>query len=162
MADAGIDARLQELLDREGIKELKARYLRSVDAKEWESFRETLADDATFQVMDRDPIEGADAFVAWVEQASAGSIGVHHGHMSELTFRARPRRMARGCSTSTAKRAPDPETGGRRGFEGYGRYDETYRKVDGGWKIARWRLTYLRMDPLPPEPLPDRILGLPE
>jgi ketosteroid isomerase-like protein len=154
------EARLQELLDREAIKELKARYLRCVDAKEWEGFRQTLADDATFQVMDREPIEGADAFVAWVQQASAGSRGVHHGHMPELTFTSPTEAHGTWVLYEYNEREPDPETGGRRGFEGYGRYDESYRKVDGEWKIARWRLSYLRMDALPPEPLPDRIAGL--
>jgi hypothetical protein len=34
--------------------------------------------------------------------------------------------------------------------------------VDGVWKIATWRLIYIRMDPLPRRPLPDSILGGPD
>jgi hypothetical protein len=34
------------------------------------------------------------------------------------------------------------------GQMGYGRYNETYRKVDGEWRIASMQLGYLRVDPL--------------
>ncbi len=55
----------------------------------------------------------------------------------------------------------DPGTGARRGMKGYWRYEETYCKVDGTWKIATLRLRPRRIDPLPREPLPDSVLGGP-
>jgi hypothetical protein len=45
--------------------------------------------------------------------------------------------------------------------KGYGHERETYRKVDGQWKIASMHLAYLRFDPLPATPLPDRAQGRP-
>jgi hypothetical protein len=40
------DALLQELLDREAIKELKARDFRLVDAQDWDAYRALFTDDA--------------------------------------------------------------------------------------------------------------------
>src|SRR5205807_531924 len=39
---------------------------------------------------------------------------------------------------------------------------ERFRKVDGGWRIAGWRLTYLRIDPLPRAPMHGPAVGGPE
>jgi ketosteroid isomerase-like protein len=150
---------LQELLDREAIRELKARYMRFVDTKDWDGFRACFTDDATFQVMDYPLIEGADTFVAYVRE-HVGEKTAHHGHMPELTIESPTEASGTWALADYVEWSPDPDTGGRRGFKGFGRYDETYRKVDGEWKIATWRLSYLRMDPLMPEPLPDKIAGL--
>jgi ketosteroid isomerase-like protein len=154
------EALLQEILDRELIKELKARYMRFVDAKDWDGFRAVFTDDATFQVMDYDPIHGADNFVAYVRE-HVGEKTAHHGHMPELDFDSPTEASGTWALADYVEWKSDPETGERRGFKGCGRYHETYRKVDGEWKIATWRLSYLRMDPLYPEPLPDKILGGP-
>ena len=47
-------------------------------------------------------------------------------------------------------------------YNGHGREYETYRKIDGAWKITSWRLRYDRLDPLPREPLPKTIAGGPD
>jgi hypothetical protein len=43
--------------------------------------------------------------------------------------------------------AARPVTGERVGFKGYAREYETYRKIDGVWKITTWRLRYDRFRP---------------
>jgi hypothetical protein len=40
------DGMVQELLDREAIKELKARYFRLVDEQDWDAYRQLFTDDA--------------------------------------------------------------------------------------------------------------------
>ena len=40
----------------------------------------------------------------------------------------------------------------------YWRYEETYRKVNGAWKIRALRLRPRRIDPPPREPLADSIV----
>ncbi len=151
---------LQELLDREAIKELKARYFRFVDAKDWDGFREVFTDDVHVQIMDLEPIDGADTFVAFVREA-VGERTAHHGHMPEIDFDSPTEARGIWSLADYVEWAPDQETGERRGFKGYAHYHETYRKVDGEWKIAGLRLVYRRMDPLYPEPLPEQILGGP-
>jgi hypothetical protein len=83
---------------------------------------------------------------------------VHHGLMPELTIESPTQARGVWVLADYLEWPPDPETGVRRGLRGYGLYDETYRKVDGVWKIATRRLDYLRVDPLPREPLPESIL----
>jgi hypothetical protein len=153
--------RVQELLDREAIKELKARYFRLLDAQDWDSFRQCFTEDARFDVQGRDPIEGAEAFVADARDVLGGARTLHHGHMPELTIGSATDARGLWMLADYLEWPCDPDTGERRGMKGYWQYEETYRKVDGAWRIATLRLRRRRIDPLPREPLPDRILGGP-
>jgi ketosteroid isomerase-like protein len=152
--------RLQELLDRKAIRELKSRYFRTLDTKDWDGFRGVFADDASFQLLDVEPIEGADAFVEFTRTALDGTTTVHHGHTPQIAIESPTEASASWVLHDYVEWPSDPN--GRRGIEGFGRYDETYRKVDGEWRIATWKLGYLRMDALPREPLPAVPLGGPD
>jgi SnoaL-like domain len=159
-------ARVQELQDRWEIAELKARYFRIVDEKDWDAWRGLFTDDATFDLGDGRLREGADAFVDGVhgmlDGAPGRAVSVHRGHMPELTIDSPTEAHGRWGLADYIEWPADPESGERRGYRGYGHELETYRKVDGVWKIATWRLVYIRMDPLPRQPLPDSILGGPD
>jgi hypothetical protein len=115
--------------DIEAIKQLKARYMRAVDTKDWKLCREVLADDffvdTSFQSNDN-----ADALIEFFEARLVADVAtVHHVLAPEIEL----------TSATTAKgvwayeehaRYPD----GRR-MEGYGYHHETYEKVDGTWKM---------------------------
>jgi SnoaL-like protein len=153
---SGAGPLLQELLDREAIKELKARYFRSVDGRDWDEFRKLFVDDAQFHAgVARGPLSGADAFVAFVRDVVERNDArtVHRGHTPEITIDGPADAHGRWLLADYIEWPSDPDTGKRRGMRGYGHYD-TYRKIDGVWKIASQGLTYLRIDPLPPDPLP--------
>jgi len=136
------DAR--RLLDREAIKETKARYFRFIDTKQWERWRTVFTDDARFESSKEwdDP----DSFVRDVSAALADARTVHHGHMPEITFT--------GPGTARVVWAMfdlvewPAIRGGERGIVGYGHYEEEYRRVGEEWKISFLRLTRLREDPL--------------
>ena len=51
------DAQVQELLDRFAIMELRARFFRKVDEKDWEGFRACFTDDCTFDLGDGNIIQ---------------------------------------------------------------------------------------------------------
>jgi hypothetical protein len=154
------DRRLAELRDLEAISELKARYFRLVDTKDWDRFRQLFVSDARFELLDaRETIDGADAFVAFARSALNASKSAHHGHTPEITLDSPIDAHGTWALADYVEWPSADATGERRGFKGYGLYEETYRKVDGEWKIAGWRLGYARMDPLYPEPLPGSILG---
>jgi 3-phenylpropionate/cinnamic acid dioxygenase small subunit len=156
------EALLQELLDREAIKETKARYCRFFDAQDFEGFRSVFADDCTYQILDYDPVVGADAFVASgrANVTEKPTRTAHHIHNPEITF-VSPTEARATFVLADYVEWPSLETGERVGFKGFGRYDETFKKIDGEWKIATWRLSYTRMDPVGPDPLPTEIPGLP-
>jgi hypothetical protein len=157
---APAEATAQELLDIELISELKARYFRLVMAQDWEGFRRVFTDDARIDLADEYLIDGADNFVAAVRGMLAGAQIAIHGHTPEITIDSPTEARGAWAITEYVEHPPDPETGERRGFKGYGYERETYRKVDGVWHIASMRLNYDRFDPLPREPLPERIAGL--
>lgn len=132
-----------EIHDRIALHELKARYFRFMDTKQWSSWRGLFTDDAEFYFDDMaDPaIVGADRFVALVSEQLNDSVTVHQGHMPELAFV--DDRHATGIWAMF-----DWVDGSARGameLIGYGHYHESYVKGDDDtWRIEKLRLTRLR------------------
>ncbi len=126
----------------EAIKQLKARYFRSLDGKDWGAFREVFTDDFVSDTTGSGGkvITGADEFVDFVQQTLADKVTVHHGHMPEIEL----------VSADSAKGIWAMEDRVRfLGFidmHGFGHYHEEYRKVGDQWRIAYSKLTRLRMD----------------
>jgi hypothetical protein len=154
--------KVQELWDMEQIRQTKGRYFRLLDAKDWTAFRQLFTDDARFDLMGADPIEGADAIVAFVSEQLVGTTTAHNGHMPLVELISPTEARASTIMYDYVEWPNNPESGERQGIEGYGCYEETYKKVDGTWRIARWRLSYAKMDPLYPQPLPAEVLGGPQ
>ncbi|MDE3205175.1 MAG: nuclear transport factor 2 family protein [Acidobacteriota bacterium] len=128
--------------DLEQLRQLKARYFRTMDTKDWAGMRTVFADDV---VMDTSSsgggiITGADAFLEFLAPTLADVVTVHHGHMPELELLSPGE--ARGIwAMQDTLVWPD----GTR-MVGYGHYHETYQKVDGAWKIKSSVLTRLHVD----------------
>jgi uncharacterized protein (TIGR02246 family) len=138
---------LQRLLDIEAIKQLKATYFRTLDAKDWEGFGAVFARDARLEVPEADmAVQGRDAIVAAVREPLTGTRTVHHGHMPEIEV------AGDGTATGIWAMADYVEwpsaPGERVGIQGYGHYHEEYVREEGRWRIARSRLERLRVDPL--------------
>lgn len=135
--------------DVEAIKQLKARYFRLLDTKDWAGFRQLFTDDVVIDTTASGGgrIEGADAFVAFVEDALGDAVTVHQGHMPEIEV------AAGGTATGVwALHDIILWPGGMR-LDGYGHYHETYAEGPGGWRIASSTLTRLHADmAMPQEP----------
>jgi hypothetical protein len=132
---AGVD-------DVEAIKQLKARYFRLMDTKDWVGMRKVFVEDVYIDTTDSGGrvVEGADDFMAGLKEILADVVTVHHGHMPEIEL----------TSETTAKGIwalqdllwwPDGSE-----LYGYGHYHEEYEKVDGRWRIKKMTLTRLRTD----------------
>ncbi|MEE9285019.1 MAG: nuclear transport factor 2 family protein [Dehalococcoidia bacterium] len=137
--------------DLEAIKQLKARYFRFLDAKEWERFGAVFSDDAVILPPDGDaPVaRGRQEIVARVRGVVEGAVTVHHGHMPEIQFTS--------DTTATGVWSMfDLVDYGDRGWRGYGHYEEEYVKEAGAWKIRSFRLTRLRKDEWGEEQRPGR------
>jgi len=156
------DELLQQMLDYKEIVELKARFARTADAKDWQGFRCVFSAEGKFDFGGGYAVEGGDAFVTEVAGQLEGAVSIHRFWLPEITFVSTTEAEGIWACNDYIEWTPDPVTGERRGFQGFGREYETYRKIDGAWKIAGWRVHYDRMDPLPRTPLPDSILGGPE
>jgi hypothetical protein len=136
--------------DIEAIKRLKARYFRCIDTKQWDELRALFMDDAQYQVdggSGRHEWSDADSFLAHLRQRFVeGTTTVHHGHMPELEL------LDASSAIGVWAMYDYVDVPGTRSYQGFGHYHETYRKVDGSWKIASLRLTRLRVDLLPVRP----------
>ncbi len=136
---------LEKLLAVEEIRLLKARRCRAVDDKDWELYRQCHTPDAKSFALgsESDPIVGRDAMTQSLQVALAGKTTVHHVHTPEITLKS--------PITADGVWAMEDmlwwEHGGVEYWtHGYGRYFETYEKLDGKWLIASRRLVRSRVD----------------
>jgi hypothetical protein len=140
----------ERLVEIEAIKQLKARYFRFLDTKNWASFAGLFTPDAELDVTDdagpdEGRVSGGAEIAALIERAVGTARTVHHGHMPEIELTGLD--SANGIwSMSDIVEWPAQE--GRAGIVGYGHYIETYRKLDGEWRISSMKLARLRVDPL--------------
>jgi hypothetical protein len=133
---------LQDLLHIEAIKQLKADYFHLMDTKQWDRWKECFTED--FAVDGPAAHQGGrDAFVAFVRQHLQPVTSFHQGFLpvieilSDTTARGR-------WSMYDDLRLPgghpwSPERATRR--QGYGHYDEEYRREADRWRISRMRLS---------------------
>ena len=133
--------------DIEAIRQLKARYFRTMDTKDWAGMRQVFTDDVVLDTSEAggSEVTGADEFMTFLQEVLSGAVTVHQGHMPEIELTS--------LTTATGIWAlndiviwPD----GTR-LTGYGHYHETYRKVGDDWKIASSKLTRLHADLQSPE-----------
>ena len=134
--------------DLDAIRQVKARYFRMMDTKNWAAMREVFADDVAMDTTGAGGrvVHGADEFMAGLQKVLAGAVTVHHGHMPEIELTSPT--TARGIwALHDIVIWPD----GTR-LDGYGHYEETYGKIDGEWKITSSILTRLHSDVRPVDP----------
>lgn len=136
----------------EEIKQLKARYFRLMDTKDWDGFAAVFSPDAIMDMSGemRDQqtegtgiTTGAAEIAAFVRGAVGEVVTVHHGHMPEIEIVSDS--AARGV-WAMEDMLRWPEGAPIRGLHGYGHYHETYEKVAGRWLIKTITLTRLRVD----------------
>jgi len=128
--------------DIEAIKQLKARYCRTMDTKDWAAMRQVFTDDVTMDTTDSggDVMTGADDFLVFLVQAIGDVVTVHQCHNPEITLTS--------ATTATGIWAMEDMLRFADGSElhGYGHYHETYQAHEGDWRISSSTLTRLRMD----------------
>lgn len=141
---------IETLAAIEAIKQLKARYFRCLDMRDWAGYAATFAADGTLTVdsLKRDELgnvmgsrtaTGSGAIVDWVSGVLAGATTIHHGHMPEITIET-PERASGIWAMVDRVIWPD------RWLRGWGHYHETYRKSGGEWRISSSRLTRLHVE----------------
>ena len=152
----------ERLAATEEISKLKARYFRYMDTKRWADWQDVFAPDALMDVAGEAAAmrsigftipedvsflwRSSDAIRAAVAGALEQVTSVHHGHMGELELAsASEARGVWAMEDLILYRAPAPVAG----FRGYGHYYETYRKIEGAWRIQTIRLERLCLCPIP-------------
>lgn len=126
----------------EAIKQLKARYCRTMDTKDWAGMRAVFTDDVEMDTTSSGGgvIRGADEFMAFLSETLADVVTVHHCHTPEIELTSET--AASGVwAMEDMLRWPDGSE-----MHGYGHYHEIYRNTGGHWQIERLLLTRLRTD----------------
>src|SRR5262245_52714925 len=139
------------------IQLLKARYLRYMDTKQWDEWRERFTDDLEYYIdvswkpESTTPVfKSADELLAYMSKSLPSKITVHQCHMPEIEF------VDEDTATGIwALFSWTDEPSRNFAVKNYGHYHERYvRGADGKWRIASIHLTRLRqnnVDPLPSE-----------
>jgi hypothetical protein len=142
------DDNVTTLLAIEAIKQLKARYCRYLDTKDWAAWRAIFADDFVSDTAEAGGklIIGADDFVAYTRKGIGrpAQATAHQVHAPEIEL----------TSATTARGVWALQDVVRFGpgltLVGCGHYHETYENIAGQWLIKSSKLTRLREDIITP------------
>jgi len=123
----------------EEIKQLKARYFRLMDTKQWSSLAAVFSKKARLRDEEsKTGWSGREAIVAGLARVLAKARTVHHGHMPEIELLSETE--ARGVwAMNDWVDTPDFT------LDGWGHYHERYVFEDGAWRIADERISRLRV-----------------
>ncbi|PIB78756.1 nuclear transport factor 2 family protein [Mycobacterium celatum] len=128
----------------ESIKQLKARYCRYLDSKDWAAWRGIFTDDFVSDTVAAGGkvIAGADEFVAYIRKTlgKPSQPTVHQVHAPEIELTSATTARGVWALEDVVRLAPGLN------LNGYGHYHETYEKIDGQWRIKTSKLTRLRED----------------
>ncbi len=146
MADISCD----DLLAIELIHQLKARYCRLFDTKQWDRLREVFAPDAQLEGFSSMPDgSGVEVFLEAVSRRLGPAITIHHVQAPEIKLIAADRARGIWSMSDYVEFTPAPALPEERGWRGWGWYEEEYTCAGGVWRIAFMRLVRQRMDGLP-------------
>jgi ketosteroid isomerase-like protein len=136
----------EDLVEIEKIRQLKARYFRTLDQKDWDAWERVFCEDVTIDTtQEGSPIvHGRAKFREFLVPILTGVKTVHHGHMSEIEIT--------GPNTASGTWSMEdmlwwPESRGGNYLWGTGWYFEKYRKEDDGeWRILELTLRRIRTE----------------
>jgi hypothetical protein len=143
-----------KLMAIEEIHQLKARYFRCVDGKDWPCFLDVFAPDVKFKMPGGERQGRADMMQMMHDSGFYDRlVTTHHGFMPEIEILTPT--TARGIWTMEdiiyypaglePKSDKEPLKPGQ-SLHGYGHYHETYVKIKGKWYIQTEELTRTRVD----------------
>jgi hypothetical protein len=145
---------VEELKAIEDIRQLKSRYFRYLDTKNWDGMASIFCRNAVFDlragaVVNPDKggpgtdtvLHGRAQIVNFLAESLVNAVSVHHGHGHEVWIDSPVE--ARGViAMEDIIRTADT---GALFLHGHGHYEETYKRDDGEWRIARSKLTRLNV-----------------
>jgi len=138
---------LDRLLAIEDIRNLKARYFRFMDTKQWDQLPSLFTPD--MQVISPNGeiwMRGGDSFAASLKQSLENSVSCHQGLTAEIEIVDADHAKGIWAMQDVIEWKDRHPREGWKSIVGRGHYHETYRRTDGVWRIATLSLTRLRLD----------------
>ena len=127
----------EKLLNIEAIRQLKARRLRAIDAKEWDVYTALHCADHVSDTYGGAVMASAVENTAKLADFVAGMTTVHHVHSYEIEFQSDTEATGIWCMED---RLWWQQEGKEQNLHGFGYYHERYRKEGGVWKFCYRRL----------------------
>lgn len=128
--------------DLEAIRQVKARYFRMMDSKDWDGLAAVFTDDVEIDMTGEGGgvTRSVSEYMPFLREVIGDVVTVHHGHMPEIEV----------ISPTTARwiwALEDqlwwPDGAPIRHMHGFGHYHETYEKTAQGWRIKTMTITRL-------------------
>jgi hypothetical protein len=142
----GMD-RLERLEATEAIRNLKARYFRLMDTKQWDELRSVFTSDMKVVTPDgRMWMEGGDAYAASLKLGLDNAVSCHQGLTGEIEIIDAENATAIWAMQDVIEWTDRHPREGWKSITGRGHYHESYRREGGEWRIATLTLTRLRLD----------------
>lgn len=141
---------LEQLQARVAISEVKARYCRFLDTKNWDGYASLFTEDFELDVSEGTSlpvIRGRDAALQQIRASIGDARTAHQVHTPEISFVSDDEaRVIWAMQDRVLFGAEHAARLGFSGLTGYGHYHERYVRIGGEWKIAASRLTRLHLD----------------
>jgi uncharacterized protein (TIGR02246 family) len=144
------------------ISEVKARYCRALDTKDWAAYADVFTEDFELDTSAAggppQPIRGRDAALRMIRSAVETARTAHQVHSPEIRRDGDTAHVIWAMQDRVVWGEDRRPKMGYSGHTGYGHYHERYVRQDGRWRIAAQRLTRLHVDFYldPPNELPSR------
>ncbi|WGM47467.1 Bile acid 7-alpha dehydratase [Brevundimonas sp. NIBR10] len=134
---------MTDIQDWIAICEVKARYCRLMDTKQWDAWRDLFTEDYELDVSEAGgppPIKGRTEALGMAMSFVLPAITVHQVHCPEITIN--------GDTAEGIWAMQDRVVFGPQGpsLSGFGHYHDRFRRLDGVWKISASKLTRLHVD----------------
>ena len=142
--------RIGQLIAKEDIRELKARYCRCLDTKDWDGLAALFLDDAVLDVQQdtgNPPITGRAGILDQIRFTVIDAATSHQVHTPEIAFMSDDEATGVWAMQDRVVWQPGKSPlPGVASITGYGQYHERYRQTADGWKYASLRLTRFHVD----------------
>jgi hypothetical protein len=130
------------------IGEVKARYCRMLDTKDWEGYADVFTEDFeldTSAAGGPGVIRGREAALRMIRSSVGEARTAHQVHSPEIRLDGDTAHVIWAMQDRVVwgARRPAPNM---LGHTGYGHYHERYVRTNGKWRIAAQRLTRLHVD----------------
>ena len=118
---------IEQLWDIEEIKQLKARYFRCIDTKDWDTFAQLFTEDCVHHLPQESSTATVsnDQYLRDMKVQLGNGTTIHHGHMPEITLLSDTE--AEGIWAMFDYVETELPSGPIK-IQGYGHYFETYRR----------------------------------
>ena len=131
------------------ISQVKARYCRTLDTKDWAGYTDVFTEDFELDTSPAGgppPIRGREAAVRMVRSSIETAKTAHQVHNLELRLEGDTAHVIWAMQDRVTY-SPDRKLApGVTGHTGYGQYHERYVRQGGRWRIAALKLSYLQFD----------------